>query len=137
MATNYSNIDTTTVGYRDLDLRFKLHPNLGDIAPVTDLNAIKNSIKNILHTRRGEKPFNPRYGSNVTDYLLELATEITQYSMGQEIEYSIKEHEPRVEITGITIDDDADNHAYGIRLDMIIISTQQEADISLILKRLR
>jgi len=137
MATNFSNIDTTLVGYKDLDLRFKLHPLYGDIAPVTDLVAIKNSIKNILLTRRGEKPFNPSFGSNVTDYLFENSTEITKYSIGQEIEYSINEQEPRVKLTGILIDEDQDNNAYSIRLDMIIVSTQQEADISLLLKRLR
>lgn len=137
MATNYSNIDTTLVGYRDLDLRFKLHPLYGDIAPVTDVNAIKNSIKNILLTRRGEKPFNVRFGSNVTDYLFENATRLTKRQLGDEIAYSINEHEPRVKLTEVLITDDADNNSYVIRLDMIIISTQKEIDISLILKRLR
>lgn len=137
METNYSQIDTTTVGYRDLDLRFKSHPLYGDIRPVTDIEAIKNSIKNILLTRRGEKPFNPRFGSNVTDYLFEPATRATKLSMAEEIEYSIKEHEKRVKLTGITIDDDIDNNSFQIRLDMIILNTEKEVDISLLLKRLR
>jgi len=137
MSTNYSNIDTTTVGYRDLDLQFKLHPQYGDIRPVTDINAIKNSIKNIIYTRRGESPFNPSFGSNVFNYLFENATDTTKYLLGQEIEYSIEENEPRVKLTKITVSDNRDANAYVIRLDMLIVNTQEEVDITLNLKRLR
>lgn len=137
MSTNFSQIDTTVVGYKDLDLRFKTHPLFGDVKPVTDVEAIKNSIKNILLTRRGEKPFNPAFGSNVADYLFENSTNVTKQLLGQEIEFSVRTQEPRVQLQRIDISDDIDNNAFVIRLDVIIVSTQEETDISLVLKRLR
>lgn len=137
MASSFSNIDTSLLGYKDLDLRFKTHPLFGDIRPVTDVDAIKNSIRNILLTRRGEKPFEPRFGSNVLDYLFENATDATKYSMGEEIRYSIEEHESRVKLQSIFIEDDIDNNAFFIRLDLIIISSGQQVELPIVLKRLR
>lgn len=130
-------ISNNITGYRDLDLRFKSHPLLGDVRPLTDIEAIKNSIKIILLTRRGEKPFRPDFGSNVPDYLFENATTLTKKLMGDEIIYSINKHEPRVSIQRINITDNSEQNAYLIRLDLLVVNTQQEIDISLVLKRLR
>ena len=56
--------------YTDLDLRFKPHPNFGDVVPLKDIAAIKNSIRTILLTNKGERPFQPNFGCNITGYLL-------------------------------------------------------------------
>jgi phage baseplate assembly protein W len=124
-------------GYSDLNLKFKAHPTLGDIRPVKDLDAIKNSIRNILLTRRGERPFNPAFGSNLKQYLFEPADPITKASMEQEIRYSIGEQEPRVEIKNVDIQDDSDRNAYYITITVILINRQETADVQIYLERLR
>ena len=58
--------------YRDLPLSFIKHPGTGDVRPLNDINAVKQSVKNLILTNYGERPFAPRIGGNVTKYLLSL-----------------------------------------------------------------
>ena len=132
-----SQITSLSSDYKDLDLRMKLHPLHGDIRPVKDIDAIKNSIKNILLTKRGERPFKPKFGCNLSKYLFEPADAITTVLMKEEIEFSLSDQEPRVEVRNITIEDEPDNNAYSITIDVLIVNLQEEATIDLLLKRLR
>jgi phage baseplate assembly protein W len=123
--------------YKDLDLKMKVHPVYGDVRPSRDVEAVKGSIKNILLTRRGERPFNPLFGCNLTAYLFEPVDPITTSLMEEEILYSLKQHEPRIEVRNITITDEPDRNAYNITLEVTIINSQTDADLTLILERLR
>ena len=124
-------------GYRDLSTKFKIHPAFGDVRPLRDIDAIKNSIRNILLTRKGERPFNPKFGCNLKQYLFEPADPITKASMDQEIKYSIGEQEPRVEIQNVVIDDKPDENAYHITISVLILNRNETADVELYLERLR
>jgi phage baseplate assembly protein W len=123
--------------YSDLSLSFKLHPKYADIRPITGIDAIKNSIKNILLTSKGERPFNPFFGCSLRNYLFELAGPDTESSMREEIYQAIEDHEPRVKIKEVTITDDSDRNAYNINLTLLIIEERVVGDISLTLQRLR
>lgn len=124
-------------GFRDLNTKFKIHPMYGDVRPLTDLDAIKNSIRNILLTRKGEKPFNPRFGCNLKSYLFEVADPITTASMEREIRYSLGVLEPRVSIQEVSIQDDPDRNAYNITITALVLNTLQSTDVEIYLERLR
>jgi phage baseplate assembly protein W len=132
-----SKITGTTRQYRDLSLGFRAHPEYGDISPVKDLEAIKNSIRNILKTNRGEKPFNPKFGCGLKNYLFEPADGITKASIRDEIMYSLGIQEPRVQVTDVAIEDYPDKNAYAITIFTTVVNTQQQFDLQLLLKRLR
>lgn len=87
--------------YSDLPLSFVANPNTGDVKPVTGERAVKNSLKNLLRTPIGSKPYNPLYGSNITDYLFKPADEITEKELIDDISDTIKAYEPRVSLTAI------------------------------------
>lgn len=123
--------------YQDLDLRMKAHPVYGDVRPSKGIEAIKGSIKNILLTRRGERPFDPLFGSNLVDYLFEPIDAITSNLMEDEIRFALNQYEPRINVTNVDIQDDLDRNAYNISIAAIIVNSQEEADLTLILERLR
>jgi phage baseplate assembly protein W len=123
--------------YSDLSLSFKLHPKYADIRPLSGIDAIKNSVKNILMTGKGERPFNPFFGCSLRTFLFELATSDTVSSMREEIYQAIEDHEPRVKIRDLTITDDSDRNAYNINMTLLIIEERVVGDMSLTLKRLR
>lgn len=123
--------------YRDLNLSYRVHPKSGDIRPVRDLDAIKNSIKNILSTERGEKPFRPDFGCNLNSYLFEPADNITKASIRDSIEKSIGDHEPRVEVVEVAIEDYPDRNEYAITITVMVVNSQQQIDLEFILERLR
>lgn len=123
--------------YTDLDLRFKLHPNFGDVVPLKDIAAIKNSIRSILLTNKGEKPFQPNFGCNITGYLFEQPDPITLSFLEDEIRDAIAQYEPRVVTTNIKVQDNNDANALFISVSCILVSTQQPIDVELFLERTR
>ena len=123
--------------YSDLSLSFKLHPKYADIRPLSGIDAIKNSIKNILMTGKGERPFNPYFGCSLREFLFELANSDTISSMREEITQAIEDHEPRVKIRDLLITDDSERNSYNINMTLLIIEERVVGNMSLTLKRLR
>lgn len=93
-----------------------IHPITGDALLASDLDAIKNSIKNIILTPRGSRPFNPEFGSNIISLLFELADTTTEVSIRDEIIKSIRKFEPRVKELSVTSRFQPDRNAYEITL---------------------
>ena len=54
-------------------------------------------------TTPGEKFFNPDFGSRVSDLLFENIDDITASRIQQEIEYSLSNYEPRVELLDVEV----------------------------------
>ena len=123
--------------YTDLDLRFKAHPNFGDVVPIKDLAAIKNSIKTILLTNKGERPFQPSFGCNMTKYMFEMPDPITLSFLEDEIKDALGLYEPRVITTDVNVQDRSDSNALFVSVNCTIVSTQQEIDVELFLERSR
>ena len=57
--------------YSDLNLNFIKHPNTRDVLKRYDLDAVKNSIRNIIKCNKGEKLFKPNFGGNLRAMLFE------------------------------------------------------------------
>ncbi|SVE36229.1 uncharacterized protein METZ01_LOCUS489083, partial [marine metagenome] len=55
--------------YSDLDLFFAAKGVSKDISKVTDIQAVKRSVRNLVLTNHYEKPFHPEIGSGVRDML--------------------------------------------------------------------
>ena len=64
--------------FKDINLSFKRHPVTNDVVTIRDEDAIKRSVKNIIFTILGEKPFLSRFGSSINAALFELNTQIEQ-----------------------------------------------------------
>ena len=123
--------------FSDLDLRFKPHPNLGDLVPLRDIAAIKNSVRNLILTGYGERPFQPSIGCAITDQLFENFTPITVAAMQESISRTISFHEPRVSLAGISISDKSDENAVFVSVKGSIINVPDLVDIDIYLERIR
>ena len=58
--------------YADLDLFFGKKSSNSDVSEVTDIQAVKRSIRNLVLLNTYEKPFHPEISSGVRDMLFEL-----------------------------------------------------------------
>ena len=85
-AQGQSDIDRNVRQYTDLDLFFAKKAGSKDISKVTDIQAVKRSIRNLVLTNHYEKPFHPEIGSGVRGVLFELMTPITAHVLTQQIE---------------------------------------------------
>lgn len=123
--------------YSDIDLSLIPHPNKKDIIPLTDVDAVKQSIKNLIMTGRYERPFQPNLSSGVRSILFEQADSITTARLRIYIEDVIRDYEPRVDDVEVIVEDDADNNAYYVTIAFNVIAYQQQSDVTIYLERLR
>lgn len=124
--------------YSDLDFRFIVNPNTGDLALKKDAEAVKQSIMNILLTGRGERPFNPEFGGNLRAYLFENFDAVTQAAMENVIVNSLRNYEPRVRVDNVVINDLSYRNALEISIDFTLLSPDERQDVvAFVVERIR
>ena len=79
--------------FKDINLSFKRHPVTNDVLTVSDEDAIKRSVKNIIFTILGEKPFEPNFGSVINQSLFDLSTNLNEIRVSDEIKQSLLNYE--------------------------------------------
>ena len=120
--------------FRDINLSFKRHPVTNDLVSIRDEDAIKRSVKNIIFTILGEKPFEPSFGSVINDALFDLDTNLNEIRIQDEITSSLKRFEPRIDniIVTVTVVPDTNEMNCTVQYDIVGLSTPpQEVDVLL------
>jgi phage baseplate assembly protein W len=123
--------------FSDLDLGLDLNPNFNDIVPLTDIDAVKNSVKHLVLTNFFERPFQPWIGSNLSSLLFEPADAFTIVSIREEIKKVLRKYEPRVDSVTVEVKDESDRNSYNVTLGFRVISVDEQVDITIYLKRIR
>ena len=88
--------------FKDISLSFKKHPVTNDIISLTNENAIKRSVRNLIETINQERFFNPLIGSRVKESLFEQADNGLLTTIKTQIETTINNFEPRVALTNVS-----------------------------------
>ena len=124
--------------YSDLDLFFSAKGVSKDISKVTDIQAVKRSVRNLVLTNHYEKPFHPEIGSGVRDILFEPMTPITANILARKIEDVIVNFEPRAKLIGVRAQPNLDRNEYEVTIEFYVINTPTElVDLTVMLERLR
>ena len=84
--------------YKDLNLNFSTNPVTQDVTIVTDVNAVKRSVRNLLLTNHYDRPFHPEIGSNIQNLLFQHFGPISGYQLSRAIEEMIENFEPRARV---------------------------------------
>ena len=133
-----NNSDRNSRQYTDLDLFFGKKSSDSDISKVTDVQAVKRSIRNLVLLNHYEKPFHPEIGSGVRDMLFELMTPATAVILTRKIEDVINNFEPRARLVAVRAFPDLDNNAYNVSVEFYVLNTPTElVDLTILLERLR
>ena len=124
----------TSRAFKDINLSFKRHPVTNDVVTIRDEDAIKRSVKNIIFTILGEKPFEPRFGSIVNESLFELDNTYNDILIQDEIKSSLLKFEPRIanlEVT-VTVAPDTNEMNCVVQYDIVgLPAPTQEVDVLL------
>ena len=89
--------------FKDINLSFKRHPVTNDVVAIRDEDAIKRSVKNIIFTILGEKPFEPDFGSVINQSLFDLNTNLNEIRVSDEIKTSLDNYEPRINNVDVSV----------------------------------
>ena len=133
-----NNSDRNSRQYTDLDLFFGRKTSDSDISKVTDVQAVKRSIRNLILLNHYEKPFHPEIGSGVRDMLFELMTPVTAVVLTRKIEDVINNFEPRARVIAVRAFPNLDRNAYDVSIQFYVVNTPTElVDLTVLLERLR
>tara|TARA_R100001443_G_scaffold3020_1_gene9764 strand:+ start:853 stop:1254 length:402 start_codon:yes stop_codon:yes gene_type:complete len=105
-------LERISQGFKDLSMTFQANPLNNDLIGLKNENAIARSVRNIVMTIPGEKPFDPDFGSKVSGLLFENVDNITAAVISDEIETSIINYEPRVSLKKVEVFPDFDNNSF-------------------------
>ncbi len=137
-AQGQSNIDRNVRQYTDLDLFFGKKATSKDISKVTDFQAVKRSVRNLVLTNHYEKPFHPEIGSGVRGILFEPMTPLTAYVLTRKIEDVITNFEPRARLIGVNAIPNLDRNEYECTVSFFVVNAPTElVYLTIFLERLR
>ena len=125
--------------FKDINLSFKRHPVTNDVLTIRDEDAIKRSVKNIIFTILGEKPFEPNFGSVINESLFDLNTSLNEIRVADEISASLRNYEPRISDIDVTVTVAPDTNEMNCTVQYTIVglpTPPQEVDVLLFPARL-
>ncbi len=122
--------------YKDIDLTFAKRVD-NDVFKKQNAAAVKQSVKNILMTNYMEKPFQPFFGGNMSDFLFELNDGIEDEEVEERIQSAIVTYEPRAEVLDVKVISNPDNYDISATVTFKVVSTSEEVTLNLSLARLR
>jgi phage baseplate assembly protein W len=96
--------------FSDFVSPFEVNPDTGDLYRNINDFAIRESLKNLILTDQGERPFQPTLGGNIRRQLFEIVDEKMVLQLKTDIEITIHNHEPRVILRDLSIVPDEDNN---------------------------
>ena len=135
-ATNESSRSAKV--YKDLNLNFTKHPVKRTLTPLTDVAAVKRSVRNLVMYNHYEKPFHPEIGSGIRDLLFENMTPFTANILSRKIEDVINNFEPRALLAGVEVIPRMDTNEYQVTVEFYINNAPSELqDLSFTLERIR
>ena len=108
-------------GFKDLSASFQTNPLSNDLIALKNESAIARSVRNLVLTVRGERPFQPVLGTGVSRLLFENMDKLTASSIRSELRTTIENYEPRVEINEILVEPDFEGNAFHVTLQYFII----------------
>ena len=132
-----NNSKRATRIYKDLDLDFGRNIVTNDVNKLTDVEAVKRSVRNLINTNHFERPFHPEIGGNVRALLFENMTPLTALNLQRKIEEVLSNFEPRAKITQILADPDIDRNGYRLEIKFYVIGIQNPITVETFLERLR
>ena len=108
-------------GFKDLSASFQTSPLSNDLIALKNESAIARSVRNLVLTGRGERPFQPILGTGVSRLLFENMDKLTASAIRSELRTTIENYEPRVEINEILVEPDFEGNAMHVTLQYFII----------------
>lgn len=136
-ASNINNSKRSNRIYSDLNLNFTKNPATKDVARLTDVEAVKRSVRNLILTNRFERPFHPEIGSSIRDLLFELITPLNAVLLQDRVEEVIENFEPRANVQQVIVQDEIDQNRYRVTISFYVNNMPEPVTITEFLQRLR
>jgi phage baseplate assembly protein W len=123
----------------DIEVENTYEPNIGikvlknDIKVSINEDAIRNSIKNLLNTKPGQRFLFPKFGINFEQFLFQPITDFNALLLKETVVDAVEKFEPRVEIAKCDVIPDKDLNRYDVTLILRIIEFERNIALNTLL----
>ena len=128
---------TERVVYSDFFTDLDKHPLRNTLLRKTNVDAVKQSLRNLMLTDRGERLFQPRLGGHIRAMLFENITSQTFITMQEHIKDVIEAHEPRAEVIDVIVANTFNEHEVQVTIVFRVVNVQEPVTLELLLERVR
>jgi len=114
-------LERVSKGFKDLSMTFQVNPINYDLIALKNETAIARSIRNLVLTYPGERFFNQNLGSKVSQSLFENIDDISSSIIKDEIENTIRNYEPRVDLIEVIVAPNYDSNEFNVTINYRIV----------------
>jgi phage baseplate assembly protein W len=104
---------------------------------ITDVEAVKRSVRNLINTNHYEKPFHPEIGSNLRAMLFEPISPQMTHSISKNVENLLNSYEPRCRLVQVFTLPDIDRNSYRCQISFYVVNHPEPVLVESFLERLR
>ena len=115
--------------YSDIDNAFERDLRTFDLRKSVDIDAIRNSLRNILQTRKMERRMLPEFGASLEQLLFEPIDDTTAKRIGSIMIDEITYWDPRITVNNVDVIANEDKMRYDITLSYNIQSSSISRDV--------
>ena len=136
-ASNTNNSKRANRIYKDLDLDFGRNRITNDVNKLTDVEAVKRSVRNLINTNHYERPFHPEIGSDVRAMLFEPMTPLNALNLQRKVAEVLNNFEPRIDLQQVLANPNIDNNSYELKIMFYVVGSNSPVEVETFLERLR
>ena len=123
--------------FSDFESNLERIPGREDIARRTNEQAVRDSIRNLVLTDRGERLFQPDIGCDIRGSLFENIDQNTILILKENIKSTIRQYEPRCIVKDIIVNANIDRHEVFVKIIFSVINTNRNLSLTIDLSRVR
>lgn len=123
--------------HSDFSASFSRNVITNDVVRLTDLDAVKRSVKNLIVTDKYERLLNPNIGAGISELLFEQMTPLTTIAIRDTIIQTLNEFEPRINIDTVDVTPDYDRNTYFVSIAFSLIRNEQVGTVEFLINRIR
>ena len=121
--------------FNDIGMAFGKNPFTDDVSIVKDDNSIKQSIRNLVMTTPGEKPFQPNIGCGVYSLLFEPLDAFSADAIKSEIINTINQYERRVQLRNVNCIPFKGNNKISVTVQYQVVGIPIVEEVKFVLQR--
>lgn len=123
--------------YSDFKKNLEISPLSLDLTLLKDEDAVKESIRNLLLTDRGERLMQPNLGGNLKAMLFENITPAVIKLIEDQARETIELYEPRAQLIDVVATSNIDDNIVRVHVQFYIQNNQQPISVDVFLERTR
>jgi phage baseplate assembly protein W len=123
--------------YSDFKKDLELNLLTDDLAVTRDEDAVKEAMRNLMMTDRGERLMQPNLGAGLKELLFENLTPAVLEIIKDRVRTTLEIYEPRADIIDVTVSGSLDANEVYVNVLFYINNREQPISLDVILERTR